>query len=118
MMATVRLLLSVVIVMAVTIDGGVEINRRKRTDEACHVMQNACGYVITMPYRDDCDRVQTENQSTFINDYSKRDDVIISRLNAMQERLTRMIKELSVRTLRHIRQIKSTLHRVRIAVLL
>jgi hypothetical protein len=113
MVATVRLL-SVVFVMAAVIDpeDTAELAYKTHSVETCHMTQTECGYVITTQKHGVCDGISPRNFSTMHNDQAKRDDIIISRLNAMQDRLTRMINELSFRTLRHIRQIKTSLHRV------
>lgn len=80
---------------------------------ACNVAQTGCNYVITMQQYDECDhRVSTGNRSILSSDNTRNDNIILSRLIIMQDKLARMIKDLSVRTLRHIRQIKANLHKV------
>ena len=109
-----RLLYVAIVISSVLCQGNAAVfTSNERGMTTCQVTQSGCNYVVTMKQHNGCEQMTNGNQSQVANDITGTDDVVIQRLNYMQERLARMIKELSVRTLRHIRQIKTSIHKVR-----
>jgi len=110
-----RFLCVVTVVLSILCQGyAAALARIEHSVTSCQMTQTGCNYVITMKQHNECERLTTANQSIMANNYAEIADVIINKLNSVQDKLARMIKELSVRTLRHTRQIKTNLHKVRI----
>lgn len=91
--------------------GGHQTGTTTTTSSTCQLVQTGCTYTVTMQ---SCNQQQQRslNSNDLTSQNSTKNDAVIARINAAQSKLERMIKDLSVRTLRHIRQIKTTLSKV------
>jgi hypothetical protein len=89
----------------------------------CHVTRNGCRYVVKLVPENDQGEHGTScgagalapNVTTSSAVTSRRTahvDDVTRRLDAMDEKLSRMLKDLSVRSLRQLRQIKKDLHKI------